>query len=68
VPLIPLSVLDKRFTELDPNQQIFIHCKSGIRSMKALRFLREQGYKYVKSVKGGISAWSDEIDSSVPKY
>ena len=68
VPLIPLSVLDKRFTELDPNQQIYIHCKSGIRSMKALRFLREQGYKYVKSVKGGISAWSDEIDSSVPKY
>ena len=68
VPLIPLSVLDKRFTELDPNQQIYIHCKSGIRSMKALRFLREQGYKYVKSVMGGISAWSDEIDSSVPKY
>ena len=68
VPLIPLSVLDKRFTELDPNQQIYIHCKSGIRSMKALRFLRDQGYKYVKSVKGGISAWSDEIDSSVPKY
>lgn len=68
VPLIPLSVLDKRFTELDPNQQIYIHCKSGIRSMKALKFLREQGFKYVKSVKGGISAWSDEIDSSVPKY
>jgi adenylyltransferase/sulfurtransferase len=68
VPQIPLSVLDKRFTELDPNQQIYIHCKSGIRSMKALKFLREQGYKYVKSVKGGISAWSDEIDSSVPKY
>jgi adenylyltransferase/sulfurtransferase len=68
VPQIPLSVLDKRFTELDPNQQIYIHCKSGVRSMKALKFLREQGYKYVKSVKGGISAWSDEIDSSVPKY
>jgi sulfur-carrier protein adenylyltransferase/sulfurtransferase len=68
VPLLPLSVLDKRFTELDPNQQIYIHCKSGIRSMKALKFLREQGFKYVKSVKGGITAWSDEIDSSVPKY
>src|SRR3989449_7216513 len=68
VPLIPLSVLDKRFTELDPNQQLYIHCKSGIRSMKALKFLREQGFKYVKSVKGGISAWSDEIDHNVPKY
>jgi adenylyltransferase/sulfurtransferase len=68
VPLIPLSVLDKRFTELDPNQQLYIHCKSGVRSMKALKFLREQGFKYVKSVKGGISAWSEEVDSSVPKY
>ena len=65
---LPLSALPQRFTELDPNQQIYIHCKSGIRSMKALRFLREQGFKYLKSVKGGISAWSDEIDQNVPKY
>ena len=68
VPLLPLSVLPQRFTELDPNTRIYIHCKSGVRSMKALRFLREQGFKYVKSVKGGISAWSDEIDHNVPKY
>lgn len=68
VPLYPLSTLPKRFTELDPNQQIYLHCKSGKRSMKALEFLRQQGYKYVKSVKGGISAWSDEIDHQVPKY
>jgi rhodanese-related sulfurtransferase len=39
-----------------------------MRYMKALKFLREQGFKYVKSVKGGINAWSDEIDHSVPKY
>lgn len=68
VPLIPLGTLPQRFTELDPNQQIYIHCKSGVRSMRALQFLREQGFKYVKSVKGGISAWADEIDHSVPKY
>lgn len=68
VPLIPLGTLQQRFTELDPNQQIYIHCKSGVRSMRALQFLREQGFKYVKSVKGGISAWADEIDHSVPKY
>ncbi len=66
--LLPLSLLPQRFTELDPNQQIYLHCKSGKRSMKALEFLRQQGFKYVKSVKGGISAWSDEIDHSVPKY
>lgn len=68
VPLLPLGELPQRFTELDPNQQYYIHCKMGGRSMKALKFLREQGFKYVKSVKGGINAWSDEIDSNVPKY
>jgi len=68
VPLLPLSELPKRFTELDPNQQYYIHCKAGVRSLKAVNFLKEQGFKYVKSVKGGITAWSDEIDSSVPRY
>ena len=68
VPLFPLSSLSQRFTELDPNQQYYIHCKSGVRSLKALKFLKEQGFKYVKSVKGGISAWADEIDPSVAKY
>ncbi len=68
VPLLPLSALAQRFTELDPNQTLYIHCKSGVRSMKALKFLREQGFKYVKSVKGGITAWADEVDSTVAKY
>jgi adenylyltransferase/sulfurtransferase len=68
VPQIPLDTLPRRFTELDPNQQIYVHCKSGMRSMKAVKFLKEQGFKYARSVKGGISAWSDEIDHSVPKY
>jgi adenylyltransferase/sulfurtransferase len=68
VPLLPLSALSQRFTELDPNQQYYIHCKSGVRSLRALEFLREQGFKYLKSVKGGIDAWADEIDHSVPKY
>jgi adenylyltransferase/sulfurtransferase len=68
VALFPLSRLNQQFTELDPNQQIYIHCKAGKRSMKALEFLRQQGFKYVKSVKGGIDAWSDQIDPNVPKY
>lgn len=68
VPQIPLSQLEERFTELDPNQTIYLHCKGGVRSMKALNILRDRGYKYVKSVKGGISAWSEEIDSNVPQY
>jgi adenylyltransferase/sulfurtransferase len=68
VPLLPLSQLNDRFTELDPNQQYYLHCKAGVRSLKALNFLRQQGFKYVKSVRGGITAWSDEIDHSVPRY
>ena len=68
VPLLPLSQINERFTELDPNTQYYLHCKAGVRSLKALHFLRQQGFKYLKSVKGGIGAWSDEIDHKVPKY
>jgi adenylyltransferase/sulfurtransferase len=68
VPLLPLSALSCRFTELDPNQQYYLCCRTGVRSMKALHFLREQGFKHLKNVKGGIHAWSDEIDHTVPKY
>jgi adenylyltransferase/sulfurtransferase len=68
VPLFPLSQLAQRVTELDPEQPYYIHCKMGGRSMKALEFLRQQGFKSLKSVQGGITAWSSEIDPSVPKY
>jgi adenylyltransferase/sulfurtransferase len=68
VSLFPLSTLGQRFAELDPDQRYYIHCKSGARSMKALQFLRERGFKHLKSVRGGILAWSDEIDPSVAKY
>ena len=68
VPLLPLSQLPQRVRELDPNQPYYLHCKAGGRSMKALEFLRQQGFKSLKSVKGGIGAWSDQIDSAIPKY
>jgi len=66
--LVPLSTLSERFAELDPNQHYYLHCKAGGRSMNALEFLRQRGFKHLKSVKGGIAAWSDEIDRTVPKY
>ena len=68
VPLLPMSELQNRFTELDPNTQYYLLCKVGARSHSAVEFLREQGFKYVKNVKGGTNAWSDEIDRSVPRY
>jgi sulfur-carrier protein adenylyltransferase/sulfurtransferase len=66
--LLPLSTLPQRLKELDPNRTYYLHCKAGGRSLQALRFLREQGFKSLKSVKGGITAWSDKIDPAVPKY
>jgi adenylyltransferase/sulfurtransferase len=68
VPLLPMSQLRRRFTELDPNQQYYLLCKVGARSHQAVEFLREQGFKYVKNVRYGLDAWSDEIDRNVPRY
>ncbi|HWQ92792.1 MAG TPA: molybdopterin-synthase adenylyltransferase MoeB [Clostridia bacterium] len=68
VPLLPLSQLPARFQELDPEQQYYLHCKAGGRSLKAVQFLREHGFQKVKSVAGGITAWSDQVDPKVAKY
>jgi rhodanese-related sulfurtransferase len=53
---------------LDPASEIIAHCKSGVRSGKAVDFLKQQGYKRVRNMKGGILAWSDKVDPTVPKY
>lgn len=66
--LIPLAELQKRLNELDPADDIVVHCKMGGRSAKAASFLRSAGFKNVKNLKGGILAWSDQVDKSVPKY
>ncbi len=66
--LIPLNELPTRVHELDRSWDIVVHCKSGARSAKAVKFLREAGFEKVKNLKGGILAWSDEVDPSVPKY
>lgn len=68
VSLLPLSQLAQRYSELDPEQHYYLHCKVGARSMKALQFLRERGFRHLKSVRGGIDAWSDQIDPTVPRY
>jgi len=66
--LIPLNDVPKRMGELDPDVETVVHCKMGGRSAKAADFLRSQGFKQVKNMLGGILAWSDKIDPSVPKY
>ncbi|HWF08238.1 MAG TPA: molybdopterin-synthase adenylyltransferase MoeB [Bryobacteraceae bacterium] len=66
--LIPLGDLPKRVGELDPDAELIAHCKSGVRSGKAVDFLRQAGFKNARNMKGGITAWSDKVDPSVPKY
>ncbi len=66
--LIPLGDLPKRVNELNPADEIVVHCKSGGRSAKAVDFLKQSGFKNVRNMKGGILAWSDKVDPSVPKY
>src|SRR5579862_7850604 len=66
--LIPLGDLSKRVSELDSSREIVAHCRSGKRSAEASEFLRQAGFRKVLNLKGGILAWSDEVDPSVPKY
>ncbi len=66
--LIPLGELPSRVHELNTADEIVAHCRSGVRSGKAVDFLLKAGFRKVKNLKGGILAWSDEVDSSVPKY
>ncbi|TWT71035.1 putative adenylyltransferase/sulfurtransferase MoeZ [Crateriforma conspicua] len=66
--LIPLGELHQRAGELDASCEIIVHCKMGGRSAKAVQQLRQLGFENVHNMRGGIHAWSDEIDSSVPKY
>lgn len=66
--LIPLGELPQRTGELNSAANIVVHCKLGGRSAKAVELLREAGFSDVWNLKGGITAWSDEVDPSVPKY
>jgi adenylyltransferase/sulfurtransferase len=66
--LIPLGELPKHLGEFDRNREIVAHCKTGGRSQKAVHLLKQNGFKNVRNMTGGITAWSDKVDMSVPKY
>jgi adenylyltransferase/sulfurtransferase len=66
--LIPLGDLPKRVSELDSSKNIVAHCRSGVRSGKAVDFLRQAGFTKVQNLTGGILAWADRIDPKMPKY
>src|ERR1700755_2127248 len=64
--LIPLGELPRRVHELDTSREIIAHCRSGKRSAEAVDFLRKAGFRKIHNLKGGILAWSDEVDPGVP--
>jgi molybdopterin/thiamine biosynthesis adenylyltransferase/rhodanese-related sulfurtransferase len=66
--LIPLGELASRAAELDSSKEIVAHCRSGKRSAAAVDFLQKAGFKKIWNLAGGILAWSDEVDPTVPKY
>jgi len=66
--LIPLGEIPSRVHELDSSREIVAHCRSGVRSAKAVNFLRQAGFKKVHNLAGGILAWADRVDPTMPKY
>lgn len=66
--LIPLGQFAARMSELNSEDDIVVHCKMGGRSADAYRMLQQAGFKRIKNLKGGITAWADQVDPTVPKY
>lgn len=66
---IPLAQVVNRMEEIDPNRETVVHCKGGVRSARAIEALQRSGFKgELTNLRGGITAWSNEVDPTVPKY
>jgi sulfur-carrier protein adenylyltransferase/sulfurtransferase len=66
--LVPLEELPELMKDLDPGEDIVLQCRSGSRSARATKYMRQRGFRNVHNLRGGILAWADEIDPSIPKY
>jgi adenylyltransferase/sulfurtransferase len=67
--LIPLNEILSRMEEIDDSRDTVIHCKMGGRSAQAIQALERAGFKgKLRNLRGGITAWSNEVDPKVPKY
>ena len=67
--LIPLGQVVARMSEIDPSRDTVVHCKGGVRSAKAIEALQAAGFQGdLTNLTGGITAWSNDVDPSVPKY
>jgi rhodanese-related sulfurtransferase len=68
VPMPMGEVPARAHQELDPEERLVILCHHGVRSMNVTVWLRDQGFEQAQSVRGGIEAWSTEVDPGVPRY
>ena len=66
--LIPMREIERRLNEIDPSKEVVVHCHHGARSAQVAHFLRTRGYQRVYNLTGGIAAWSEEVDPSIPLY
>jgi adenylyltransferase/sulfurtransferase len=66
--VIPLPELPNRLSELDRNVAMIVHCKSGVRSAKAIALLHEAGFSRLRNLTGGILGWIKDVDPSLPTY
>jgi adenylyltransferase/sulfurtransferase len=65
---IPLGEVAQRMYELDSAEEMIVFCKRGSRSARAIEILASAGFKKMKNLKGGINAWAEEVDTSLPLY
>ncbi|GMV34056.1 MAG: molybdenum cofactor biosynthesis protein MoeB [Chloroflexi bacterium] len=65
---IPLGEVAQRMSELDSAKEMIVFCKRGSRSARAIEILSSAGFKKMKNLKGGINAWAEEVDPSLPLY
>ena len=65
---VPLAQVPAKLTELPTDRMLVMACHVGVRSMRALEFLKSKGYTQVRNLKGGIDAWSREVDPAVQRY
>ena len=66
--LVPMNEIPSRLQELDPDARTIVYCHHGVRSLHVTAFLRQQGFRDVRSLRGGIDRWSLAIDPGVPRY
>jgi len=65
---MPMEQVPSRLAELDPNAAVVVMCHGGMRSLQVAQYLAGQGFADVYNLSGGIDAWSQDVDSTVPRY